>query len=310
MRPSASPAWTSPDHPIVHRELQHWRRRTERWRWLLLVGFLLLPVCGSVCCVLSASPILLEIFTQSSTDAGQIAAALFMLGGMILVGLWVFQSILSFGLSLLRGIGASTLIAYERETQNWSLLRLTPLGVEDVVRAKLAGLWRWLMWPTLLLLILRVFTLGITAIVVALIIAFTMSLSPPDLATQLQVWGYFVGGLIVFGLYYVVELIGSVLYDSIIGLVASSFSRTSATAIGMTFALNFGMNLFLFTPIQQVAATLTSVFGGIASILTNSPFFFIALTTLATSALQIFLLALTAVGGYYLALNQARNILE
>jgi hypothetical protein len=309
--PSFLPAWASPDHPIVRRELQQWRRRTQRWRGLLLILFSLLPTCAAGLCALMASPILIEIFNPANAnDAGQIASALFLIGGMILTALWVFSSILSFGLSLLRSIGASTLIAAERETQNWQLLRLTSLSVEDILRAKLAGLWHWLMLPTLLILLLRFFSLFLTGLVVVLVTAFLLSLSAANSVVQLQTWAYVLSAVVGFGLYYVLEMISSLLYDCGVGLLASAYSRTSASAVGVTFALNFGLNLFIFAPLQQVVAAMTSIFGGLASVLTNSPFFFIALTTLATSALQIFLLLATAIGSYTIALNQARNLYE
>lgn len=311
MKPPYLPPWASPDHPVVRRELQQWRKRSRRWRGVLLALFLLLPICATGGCMLMVSPILLEIFNSAnSTDAGQIASALFLIGGMILAGLWIFSSLLSFGLSLLRSIGASTLIAHERETQNWQLLRLTSLSVEDILRAKLAGLWRWLMWPTLLILLLRFFTLVITGVVAVLVTAFVLNVGATDLPTQLQAWAYVLGAALGLGIYYVVEMISSLFYDCGIGLMASAYSRTSATAVGITFAINFALNLFIFAPIQQVAGMMTSIFGGLASILTNSPFFFIAITALTTSGLQIFLLLVTAAGSYYIALNQARNLLE
>ncbi len=250
------PAWASPSHPIVRRELAVWNGYTRRWRWLAVL-LILLPVGCSALCGLSGLPIALS---ENTTAAWALALGVGFIGG-----LWALHGFATWGLGLILNIGAATLIARERQTQNWELIRLTPLTVPDIVRAKIAALWLWLRWPIVLVLGLRVLGIVGTAAAAGIALIAAPQLDP---AFTRAVQTALLIGLVpvaLFGLgYFVVELAAGVLYNTALGLLGSALSRTSANAIALTFVLNFALGIAVFAPAQQIATAGIGLVAGLA----------------------------------------------
>ncbi len=244
------PSWTSNDHPIVQRETALWKKRSQRWAWVWIV-FLLLPLMCSGLCGLSMTPLLAE-----ANSAGEWIVA----GGAIIgMTLWTLHGFLMFGIWLLSSIGASTVIARERETQNWSLLRITTLNIAEIVHAKVVGVLRWLTLPLALAVILRIVMVGMMLVVAIVVIFFAAGVAAltPQLQTTLAL-GSVVASVIV-ALYLIVELAAVMLYNCSIGLLSSVFARTSANAIAIMFVLHFGISFFVIAPAQQIVVVAISI---------------------------------------------------
>ena len=244
------PSWASNDHPIVQRETALWKRRSRRWTWVWII-FLLLPLTCSGMCGLSMTLMLME--------ANSVSEWLVAGGAIIGVTVWMLHGFLMFGIWLLSSIGASTLIARERETQNWSLLRITTLNIAEIVHAKVVGVLRWLTLPLAAAVILRIAMVGLLLIAAVMIIFFAAGAAAitPQLQTTLAL-GSAAASLIV-AIYFIVDLAATMLYNCSIGLLSSVFARTSANAIAVMFVLHFGINFFVIVPAQQMVVVAISL---------------------------------------------------
>jgi hypothetical protein len=298
------PSWASDDHPIVQREVALWKKRSRRWAWVWII-FLLLPLLCSGLCGLSMTPLLIE--------SDSLAGWLFSIGAILSVTVWMLHSFLMFGLWLLSSIGTSTVIARERETQNWSLLRITPLNIAEIVHAKVVGVVRWLSLPLAFAVFLRIAMSGLLFIV-ALLIIFSVTVGVGAAAPQLQaaLVVMSLAACVVIAIYFIVELAATVLYNCSIGLLSSVLARTSANAIAIMFVLHFGISFFLIAPIQQVVILAVSVLSlrwvSDANPLTQmiTPFITIGSSIVINLAIQFGL----GVIAYALAVSQAKNITE
>ena len=205
-------AWASPAHPVVRRELLLWRKATRQ----LWISFLFFPLCCSSSFVLT-----------SRDPASDFRPAL-------TFGLWGWGGFLSMWLGVLVTSRAMTLIAHERETRNWELLRLTAFDMREIMAAKVAAVVYWLRWPIALVLVLRL--LGVAA-------------GLADVGSSIGAPGLIAGML--FLIIFCSELIISVLYNCAVGLLASAFSRTIAAANAVVYPLHFGLLLFIFAPVLR-----------------------------------------------------------
>jgi len=295
------PSWASNDHPIVQRETALWKKRSRRWTWVWII-FLLLPLMCSGICGLSMTPLLAE-----ANSAGEWLVA----GGAIIgVTLWMLHGFLMFGIWLLSSIGTSTVIARERETQNWSLLRITPLNIAEIIHAKVVGVLRWLTLPLALAVILRIVMVAILFIAAIVVIFFAVGAASltPQLQTTLAL-GSVVASLIV-AVYLIVELAAVMLYNCSIGLLSSVLARTSANAIAIMFILHFGINFFVIVPAQQMTVVALSLFSLQWMSDTNPlsqaimPFISFGSSILINLAMQIGI----GITAYVLAVHQAQKI--
>jgi len=245
------PSWASNDHPIVQREAALWKKRSRQWSWVWII-FLLLPLMCSGLCGLSMTPILIE--------ANSAGGWLFSVAAILSVTLWMLHGFLMFGIWLLSSIGTSTVIARERETQNWSLLRITTLNIPEIVHAKVVGVLRWLSLPLALAVVLRIAMVSLLFIV-AIIVIFSVAIRTTTITPQLQA-ALAVASLaacVIIAIYFIIELAATVLYNCSIGLLSSVLARTSANAIAIMFVLQFGITFFLIVPIQQVVVLTISI---------------------------------------------------
>ena len=245
------PAWASNDHPIVQRETALWKKRSRQWSWVWIL-FLLLPLMCSGLCGLSMTPALI------ASDSA--AEWLFSIGAILGVTVWMLHGFLMFGIWLLSSIGTSTVIDRERETQNWSLLRITTLNIPEIVHAKVIGVLRWLSLPLALAVLLRI-AMSCLLFIVAFLLIFSVTVGVGTAAPQLQAVLVVasLAACMFIAIYFIIELAAAMLYNCSIGLLSSVLARTSANAIAIMFVLHFGISFFLVAPIQQVAILAVSV---------------------------------------------------
>ncbi len=302
------PGWASPNHPLARRELGLWQKASRKWRWLS-IPLLLFPLCCVGACGLTMIP--MAVADNSP------AAWLFTILLPFMIGLWSFHGLATFALSLFLTIGAATLIARERETRNWQLLRLTTLSLPEIVGAKTVSLFYWLRWPILGLFVLRlVVTIlsvgGLAAVIYLLLAVDPTFVAPPELQLNL---GLGLGAsAIISTAFFLLELLISVLYNCVVGLTASSFMRTSASAVGVAFAAHLILALFVFAPAQQIV----SVFLGIISINLMPRFldssFGPLILPLAAGVISYLVNVLLEMGvvvaGIFISLQQAQRLTE
>lgn len=277
-----------------------WQKRSGRWRWLF-IPFLFLPLCCTAVCGLSLLPAALN-----DNSPGALAVV----GGLtLIVGLWSLHSFATWGVNLITTVAAATVIARERETLNWPLLRVTTLAPQEILGAKIAALLAWLRWPIAALLIARVAAVLATAVGAAVLVLFAPRLDPEVTASmQVALWMFTALGAAFMTAFLIVELAASLLYNCAIGLLSSAVSRSSATAVAVTFVLNLVLVLFVFAPAQQ-AATI-----GLAA-LSNAPlplsgFVFPISAGLAGFFLPLFLESALAAVALMIVVDQTKRLVE
>jgi hypothetical protein len=209
------PKWATSGHPIFQRELKIWRKN----RWQIWLPFFVFPAgCIGFYWITSRS---LTRYLSTSDLLGTLSGWLF--GLQILFGAWLSICI------IFRTIA---IVAHERETQMWPLLRATSLSIAEIVSAKIAATLQTLRWPITVTLLTRAAT-----VVLALIANYD----------QAGLAGLFLGAL--FTLIFCAELLISVIYNCAVGVTASALSADSAKANGLAYLLHFGLSLFIFLPV-------------------------------------------------------------
>jgi hypothetical protein len=235
------PGWASRHHPVVLRDLRQWRihRRSLGWLWVI---FLLPPL---------ASPfIVFAVFTLLVSSSGGSLSAIepevwgAVISGSILLALWSLQAFMGWGLAVFAVVGAASTVARERETLNWSMLRLTLLDIPNILNAKLSAVLRWLAPATLALLLLRIVcVIGLVGFV--LIWRKTLfSISDDKVADLLIICGTF---LPLFAGSTLTDLI----YTCAISALASTIFKSSAQTLALAFGLLLLLWLFIFLPVQR-----------------------------------------------------------
>lgn len=294
------PRWTTTAHPIFRRETALWHKRSWRWRWLF-IPFLILPLCCAAACGLTLLPAALEDNSP---------AALVMAGGLtLIVGLWSLHGFAAWGVSLITTIAASTVIARERETLNWPLLRVTTLSPQEIVSAKIAALLAWLRWPIAALLFARVAAVLATAVGAAVLVFFAPRLDPEVTASmQIALWIVTALGAAFLTAFLIVELAASIIYNCAIGLLSSAVSRSSATAVAVTFVLNLGLALFVFAPAQQVTTIGLAALSNVP--LPLSGFVFPVSAGLSGFFLPLFLETAIAAVAIMIVVDQTKKLVE
>ncbi len=294
------PRWATTAHPIYRREAALWRKRSGRWQWLFL-PFLFFPLCCAAACGLSLLPIALE-----DNSPGALAAV----GGLtLIVGLWSLHGFAAWGVSLITTIAASTVIARERETLNWALLRVTSLTSQEIVLAKIAALLNWLRWPLAALLLARLAAVAATAAGAAVLVLFAPQINP-DITASMQValWILTVAGAALLAAFLLVELAASIIYNCAIGLLSSAFVRSTASAVALTFVLNLVLALFVFAPAQQALTLGLVAFSNVQ--LPLSGFVFPVSAGLAGFFLPLFLESAIAAVALMIVVDQTKKLVE
>lgn len=281
--------WVAPNHPIARRELYVLQRIGRRWEgaWGLVWFFIFIgPLFGSLACGVGA-------FFSSILHAYDSLFWLF--------GLWQIQILPTMALKLFASLAAAVLIARERETLNWPLLRITPFSLVNILNAKLAGLFYWLEDGFRLLLYGR----GVLAVVTFIVGLALVRQTQPALTGSPQ-WPVWVGGgliAVLIAIFSFAELIVGLLYNFAVGLCVSAFSRTSSAAIAFTFIVQIVLWAFVFMPLERLSS-----FAITQSILGVYPSQFASAIAFGVSAffLPVFIEAGLAVAAYTLAVRQAQ----
>lgn len=208
------PVWASPSHPLVRRELGAWRKH-RRQLWLT---FLLIP---GLCTAVYWASFIIPAYRRGLSE----------IPSAFLLTLWAWEGVLCMWLSVVATTRAISLIAQERETQNWPLLRITPLDPHEITRSKIGAVVYWLRWPIAFLLILRIVCVLFTA-------AASNGITAPQLALAA-----------LLAVIFAAELLVSMLYNCAAGLVVSSFTRATANANAIVYLLHTTLFLFIFLPI-------------------------------------------------------------
>lgn len=301
------PAWASKKHPIVEREIALWQKRSRPWRWAWALVFVIPLLCSSMCGLSTF------IAAVDSPNADKLIGSIIALITTISVALWILHGFMMFAIWILSSIGTSTVIAHERETQNWSLLRITPLKIHEVVTAKIVGVLRWLILPISFTFILR---LLMTAIgwIIAIALFYAASRGVNTLTPEIKI-GITLGSVPVVFIalvYFTLDLIASIIYNCSIGLLASSFSRTSATAVAITLILNFVSSFFVMAPAQQVVYMITSIASlqFITSSNAAAQFVFPLASVVVSLIVNLVMQIGISLFAYFLAVNQAQHITD
>jgi hypothetical protein len=298
------PAWARADHPVARRESAVWQKIYKKWGWLLIL-IVLLPCGCSALCSLTALPAAFTVDTPTT-------ALLVFLGWTLFVGVWVTSGLWAWVLGVFAGIGGSIMVARERESLNWSLLKITTLSVREILAAKLAALVRLMFWPSVAILGLE--TTGITLMVVGSLvgvyIAGQVAGSDLPLTFQIGLAMLLIGIWPIAVLYFVISNLSNLVYNSAVGLLTSTFTRTTGNAVALTFVVSLGLALLVFIPIQQVIGIVLQLFGGLLTLNNQSPVAFFAFSSVASFVLplviQIGLTALLLVWAVY----QTERIVE
>jgi hypothetical protein len=298
------PAWAQASHPVARRERAVWHQIYSRWGWLLLL-LALLPCGCSALCSLSSVP---AVFAADTPTIG----LLVLFAWIILVGVWLTSGLWAWILGTVAGVGGAIMVAREREMLNWSLLRLTTLTIREILAAKLAALGRILWWPAIAILSLE--TAGVTLMVIGGVIGILIAgrTDPADFPLELQVEIIILlVGLWPLSVFYLVFTnVLNLAYNGALGLLTSTFTRTSGNAVGLTLVASFAINLLIFLPIQQLVGVVLQALGGLLTIANSSPAPFLVFTSLASFLLPIIIQLSLTILMLVWAVHQSESIAE
>ncbi len=251
------PAWVRPSHPIVRYERRHWRL-SRGWRLVrrLLWGGALTFVFFPALCAL--------VFNLTATFTGP-AELILSLGGTFTLGLLLTSTLALWFNNLTASFLAATLIARERESQTWPLLRLTTLTNVDLLGGKLAALVYTLAGPVQLILGLRALAVvsGLATLALAWLasgldgravrefLALLFAEAPLSVTELFILEAAVLGGVLLTVAMWLVEPVAGVAYNAAVGVAASTLARSRGTAVVLVVAAQFALGLGLYAPAQQ-----------------------------------------------------------
>lgn len=262
------PSWASPSHPIAHREAAAWRKTLRKWGWLA-IPMILLTLISSACSLAGNLPLLLQV----GLSAENLILAGVFLAQSVAQTIWNLNNTAAWIVDVAIGLGMTITIARERETQNWDLLRLAPISVNEILLAKTTAILRQFRWPILLTTLVN--TLGLP-LLGAVIIAFMLLLNmvEPGLIPQnTQITAIVVVALSLFPalLFMWLNTLLNIAYNCSIGLAVSCSARTQANAVAFSLVTHFVLNTFILTPAFLIFLITAGAFGGLAGLLADSP---------------------------------------
>jgi hypothetical protein len=250
--------WARPSHPIVRYERRHWLT-SRGWRLVrgLLWGGTLTFVLFPALCAL--------IFNLTATfnSPGELILSL---GGTFTLGLFFTSTLALWFNNLSASFLGATLIARERESQTWPLLRLTSLTSVDLLGGKLAALAYTLAGPMQLILALRALaivsglaTLALAGLVsgvsvqdVREFLAVFLAEAPLGVTELFMLEVAVLGGALLTLATWLLEPMAGVVYNAAVGVAASTLARSRGTAVVLVVAAHFALGLGLYAPVQQV----------------------------------------------------------
>jgi hypothetical protein len=200
--------------PIAWPDLIQWRKQTRS----VVLTFAGLPLLVSIC--------LWAAYLQSGARPSDVELA-----GLLQSNLWGIQIILSAWLGMVVTLRCAAGIARLREASNWPLVKVMPYATEEIYRQKSRAVEVSVRWPVRLVLLLRV------------------------ACVLLTVGTYGNGGLLeaplgsLFLFMFCNDLLVSVRYNCAVGLLASTWARTTAQAQAVSLLLQLGLSGLVFAPI-------------------------------------------------------------
>lgn len=237
------PLWATSAHPITRREMTLWRKAGLSLWWLWII-FLLPPLCGALSLLFSVFSAAVSFGSTTSLNAFPPEFWTGMIGGTALAALWGMQAFLGWGIGIFAVIGSAGVIARERESQNWPLLRLTAFDVPDIISAKIAAVLRGLVRPVLAVLILRGLSVVGTVSFAYLLAAINHTGNNDQ---QLQTITL---NAVLFLPCFLLTVVTGTFYTCAISTFVSSIVRTPAVALAMSFLALLLAWLFIFLPVQ------------------------------------------------------------
>jgi|CXWL01.1.fsa_nt_gi hypothetical protein len=262
------PPWASPAHPIARREAAAWRKTLRKWGWLV-IPVILLALISSACSLISNLPLLLQVGLSAEN---LILAGVFLTQSLAQT-IWNLNNTVAWIVDLAIGLGMTITIARERETQNWDLLRLTPVSVNEILLAKTTAILRQFRWPILLTTLVN--TLGLPLLgAVAIGFMLLLNMVEPGLIPQnTQITAIVVVALSLFPtlLFMWLNTLLNIAYNCSIGLAVSCSARTQANAVAFSLVTHFVLNTFILTPAFLIFLITAGAFGGLAGLLADSP---------------------------------------
>ena len=251
------PAWARPGHAIVRYERRHWHE-SRGWRLVrrLLWGGALTFVFFPALCAL--------VFNLTATFNSP-AEFILSLGGTFTLGLLFTSTLALWFNNLSASFLAATLIARERESQTWPLLRLTTLTSVDLLGGKLAALAYTLAGPVQLILALRALAVlsGLATLALAWLasdldaravrefLALLFAEAPFSVIELFLLEVTILGGALLALATWLVEPVAGVVYNAAVGAAASTLARSRGTAVVLVVAAQFALGLGLYAPAQQ-----------------------------------------------------------
>ncbi len=262
------PAWVSPAHPIARREAAAWRKTLRKWGWLA-IPVILLTLISSACGLIGNLPLLLQV--GQSTES-LVLTGVFLTQSLVQT-IWNLNNTVAWIVDIAIGLGMTITIARERETQNWDLLRLAPVSVNEILLAKTTAILRQFRWPILLTILLN--TLGFP-LLGAVVIGFMLLLNTvePGLipqSTQITAIVVVILSLFPTWLFLWLNTLLNIAYNCSIGLAVSCSARTQANAVAFSLVTHFVLNTFILTPAFLIIFIIAGAFGGLAGLLADSP---------------------------------------
>lgn len=266
------PIWATLEHPIVRHEQLSWRRFLRRWWWLALlpIAFTLLT---SVCSLVGNLPIIFQTTLTNNAPAEFRLIAVLLIAQTIIQTIWNINGSVQWVVSLAIGFGSAIAIARERESQNWALLRLTPMPATEIVLAKAVAIVRQFIWPLIITTAINIVGLALLTLGLVGGAVFLGQVTPELFNTGIPFWVSVIAllSLLPAIILMIMSTILDTIYNTSLGLLASAWANTRANAIAYAIVLQFVLNTFIYLPVFFLVIITAGAFGGLTAALTQSP---------------------------------------
>jgi hypothetical protein len=265
------PAWIDAKHPIARYEESSWRKFLRRWWWLAMLP-ILFTIVSSGCSLVGNVPVFVQM-AVAANDPSLTWVAAGTVVQTILTALWNINSSVQWVVSVAIGFGAAITIARERESQNWALLRLTPLPPTEIVLAKAVAIVRQFLWPIVITTAVNIVGVALVALGVAGGAVILGQAVPELRSTDIPLWIGIIAllSLAPAVLLMLINTILDILYNTSLGLLASSWATTRANAVAYAIILHFVVNTFVYLPIFFLIIIAAGLSGMLAANISQSP---------------------------------------
>lgn len=256
-----------PNHPIYQRELEGWSfiRPWRKWQrgCLPIVGIVVFATIGVGCCCGGITGLGIA---EDTSDSGFLIVLISIVAGII-VGVYLAGEVIRWMAGLLATALSATAISAEIEAQTFALIRLTPIQVREIVLAKLGAIIQQLRLPIIVTTVTRTITVICATLTVIGLAVFTRvttapgaPLIPPIPGSPIINMAAGLGGLLLLVLwigYYLLQPILGVMLYSVVGLFASSLSKTRANGLIGAIGMRLGLWVVSYITNQLISNSLS-----------------------------------------------------